>query len=87
MRVVVAVGGVTKLDTTVVLVLTVAQSRVVPDNLYTIDLSLPLGKLRAGTDQTVTVTVDPDNTFGTPVQNVSTKSFSFLVTVAPGANG
>jgi hypothetical protein len=86
-RVVVAVGGVTKLDTTVTLVLTVAQGRAVPDNLYTIDLSLPLGQLSTGTDQTLIVTVDPDNTFGSPVQNVSTKSFSFLVTVAPGANG
>lgn len=84
-RVLIAVDGTTVLDTTVTMALTVAQSRTVPKNLYTIDLSLPFGPLGAGTDRTLTVTVDPANTFGSPVPNVSTKSFSLLITVAPAA--
>ncbi|MBA3936977.1 MAG: hypothetical protein H0X38_05915 [Planctomycetes bacterium] len=84
-RVLVTIDGTTVLDTTVAMVLTVAQNSSVAKNLYTVDLSLPLGRLGAGTDRALTVSIDPGNTFGSPVQNVSTKSFTRLVTVAPAA--
>ncbi len=84
-RVLVAMDGATVLDTTVSMALTVAQSALVPKNLYTVDLSLPLGQLGVGTDRALTVTIDPGNAFGSPVPNVSTKSFTRLITVAPAA--
>ena len=82
-RLLVAVDSMTRIDKSVTMTLLIAKSPTVPYNIYIYDLNENLGTIAAGTNRSISVTIDPDNVYSAPVPVFNIQVFSIVIAVAP----